>query len=192
MYGLRIDIPKAGSGTTNHGNTERRFFDNVSSTAEILGLNEDLIAKAKFLLQAMSSGFDIDTEKFRLYWLDLANLYIKLYAWYPMPKSIHVILTHGHAIIKTSPIPIGKLSEDAQEARNKDIRRYREKCSRKFAREKTMEDVFHRLLASSDLLISSLQNYEPKVSKPLPQEVMELLVEQRGTTFDVSEEINAS
>ena len=74
LYGLRIDIPKAGSGTSNDENTARRFFDNVSSTAKILGLNEDLIARSKVLLQAMSSGFDLDTEKFRFYCLDLANL----------------------------------------------------------------------------------------------------------------------
>ena len=129
LHGLRIDIPKAGSGTTNDGNTARRFFDNVSSNAEILGLNEDLIARSKVLSQAMSRGFDIYTEKFRLYSLDLANPYIKLCAWYPMPTSIHVILIHGHALIKASPLPIGKLSEDAQEARNKGIRRYRENFS---------------------------------------------------------------
>ena len=159
----------------------------VSLTADILGLNEDLIARRKVLLQAMSSGFDIDTEKFRLYCLYLANLYMKLYGWYPMPTSIHVILIHGYAIIKASSLPIGKLSEDAQEARNKDIRRNRENFSRKFARKKIMEGVFHRLLASSYPLILSLQNYEPKVSKPLPQADMELLVEQQCITFDDSE-----
>ncbi|CAH0546850.1 unnamed protein product [Brassicogethes aeneus] len=73
LYGLRIDIPKAGSGTTNDGNTARRFFEDVSSTARILGVDEELIAKSKVLLQAISSGFGIDTEKFKVYCLNLAK-----------------------------------------------------------------------------------------------------------------------
>ena len=175
LYGLRIDIPKAGSGTTNDGNTARRFFENVSSTAEILGVDEEIIAKSKVMLQAISSGIGIDTEKFKVYCLNLAKRYVELYPWYPMPTSVHVILIHGYAIIEASPLPIGRLSEDAQEARNKDIRRYRENFSRKYSREKTMQDVFYRLLASSDPIISSLQNYELKAGKPLPPEVSDLL-----------------
>ena len=175
LYGLRIDIPKAGSGTTNDGNTARRFFENVSSTAEILGVDEEIIAKSKVMLQAILSGIGIDTEKFKVYCLNLAKRYVELYPWYPMPTSVHVILIHGYAIIEASPLPIGRLSEDAQEARNKDIRRYRENFSRKYSREKTMQDVFYRLLASSDPIISSLQNYELKAGKPLPPEVSDLL-----------------
>ena len=34
---LRVDFPKQGFGTTNDGNTARRFFENQSKSAEITG-----------------------------------------------------------------------------------------------------------------------------------------------------------
>jgi len=62
---LLIDIPKPGFWTTNDGNTARRFFKNVSLTAGILGIDEDIIAMSKVVLQAISSGCAIDTEKLK-------------------------------------------------------------------------------------------------------------------------------
>ncbi|KAK9731650.1 hypothetical protein QE152_g13470 [Popillia japonica] len=38
---LIVDIPKSGSGTTNDGNTARRFFANPSLSSEITGLSEN-------------------------------------------------------------------------------------------------------------------------------------------------------
>lgn len=35
--GLRIDFPKPGFGSSNDGNTARRFFNNISQSAEITG-----------------------------------------------------------------------------------------------------------------------------------------------------------
>ena len=34
---LRIDFPKPGFGSSNDGNTARRFFDNYEKSAEITG-----------------------------------------------------------------------------------------------------------------------------------------------------------
>ena len=39
-----------------------------------------------------------------------------------MPASVHKILIHGEKIIASSVIPFGQLSEEAQEARNKDFK----------------------------------------------------------------------
>jgi len=89
---------------------------------------------------------------------------------------MHIVLIHGYAIIKAAPLPIGQLSEDAQEARNKDIRRFREHLSRISKRTKTMQDVLNNLLVSSDPHISSLQPRKVDDGKPLPPEVRELLL----------------
>ncbi|XP_078051928.1 uncharacterized protein LOC144478082 isoform X2 [Augochlora pura] len=43
--GLLLDIPKPGFGTTNDGNTARRFFKNPRQTLSITGIDEDLIYK---------------------------------------------------------------------------------------------------------------------------------------------------
>ena len=39
-----------------------------------------------------------------------------------MPVSVHKILVHWAAVVDALPLPLGMLSEWAQEARNKDIR----------------------------------------------------------------------
>ena len=92
-----------------------------------------------------------------------------------MPTSIHVVLIHGPLIIEWAPLPIGQLSEEAQESRNKDIKRYREHFSRKCSRESTMTDLFHWLLVSSDPLMSSLRSDQPKKNKNLSSEALKLL-----------------
>lgn len=43
-----------------------------------------------------------------------------------MPPSIHSILIHGYLIVEAVVLPIGMFSEEAQECKNKDIKRYRE------------------------------------------------------------------
>ena len=67
------------------------------------------------------------------------------------------------------------MSEEAQEARNKDFKRYREGFSRKCAREKTMDDVLHWLLVSSDPLISSLKKLPAKKSVTFSSDALKLL-----------------
>ena len=185
--GLRIDIPKGGAGTTNDGNTARRFFRDVSISAKILRVDEEVMEGCKVVLQTMSCGFDVDVQKFREFCLQIAERYVRLYKWYPMPTSVHIVLIHGYAAIDALALPIGQLSEDAQEARNKDIKKYREKHARKCSREKTMEDVFKRLLVSSDPLISSYQKMRPKTSDPLSSKVLKLLVSSQACTPNIKD-----
>jgi len=45
------------------------------------------------------------------------------YTWYYMLASVHKLLIHGSAIVSAALPPIGLLSEEAQEARNKDIKK---------------------------------------------------------------------
>ena len=40
-----------------------------------------------------------------------------------MPASIHLLLIHGADIVKNLSIPLGALSEEAQESKNKDFKR---------------------------------------------------------------------
>ena len=41
--GLIIDHPKPGFGSTNDGNTARRFFESYELSAAIIGIDKDLI-----------------------------------------------------------------------------------------------------------------------------------------------------
>ena len=55
---------------------------------------------------------------------------------------VRKILIHGHQIAESSLLPIGQMSEEAQESCNKFIKRFREDFSRKCDRIKNMEDIF--------------------------------------------------
>lgn len=127
-------------------------------TAEITRLDENIIKRFAVILQAMASGYNINITKFAQYTADTAKLFVELYGWYYMPVTVHKILIHGSEIIKSFIVPIGKLSEEAQEARNKDFKRFRENNTRKCSREDTNIDLLHILLISSDPYISSLRN----------------------------------
>lgn len=155
---LLIDIVKQGSGTTNDGNTARRFFEFPEKTAAITGLDEDLIRRFAVILQAITSGEIIDVPKFKEYTKITAEKYVELYDWYYMSSTVHKLLIHGGDIIAENAIvPIGSLSEEASEARNKDFRRFREHHSRKKSRQASNEDILNMLLLSSDPLITSIR-----------------------------------
>lgn len=54
QMGLLVDIVKQGHGTTNEGNTARRFFAKYKTSASITGVN--VIKKFGTILQVVSSG----------------------------------------------------------------------------------------------------------------------------------------
>lgn len=175
--GLLIGIVLQGKGTTHDGNTARRFFDDALLSAEITGVNEELITKCATILRVLSSGFAVDIDAFRAYALDTARLYVKEYSWYPMPTSPHKILIHGADVISIALLPIGMLSEESQEARNKDFRRFRENRCRKTSRVESNRDLLNIFLTSSDPIISSLRHPPQKKFHSITPEMLALLKE---------------
>jgi hypothetical protein len=122
--GLLVDVPKpGGNGTTNDGNTAKRFFRDPTLSASITGIDETLIRKCSVTLQALSSGYRVNATAFDNYAKETAKLFVSLCAWYYMPASVHKALIHESAIVSAALLPIGQLSEEAQEARNKDIKK---------------------------------------------------------------------
>lgn len=170
--GLLVDIPKAGYGNTNDGNTSRRFFSDIEVAADITGINIELIQRFRVILEVISSGFDVDTEKLGKYTMDTAKFYVELYPWQPMSPTVHKILMHAPSVIEHALLPIGQLSEEASEARNKHFRQYRESYSRKFSRKDCMEDVMNRLLLTSDPYFSSIRPRQNKKKLAISQEAL--------------------
>lgn len=68
------------------------------------------------------------------------------------------------------------MTEEAQEARNKDFKKFREHHSRKCSRVKLNTDVFNIFLLSSDPFITSKRNLTKKNLSTLPKEAMKLLL----------------
>ncbi|KAE8739180.1 hypothetical protein FOCC_FOCC015321 [Frankliniella occidentalis] len=154
---ITVDKVVRGSGTSNTGNTARKFFDEPRITAEATGLDETLLHRLSVILDTLASGLDIDVEKFKTYAHETARLYVQLYPWNYVPSTVHKMLIHGHSAIEAAPVPIGMLSEEGSEALNKYVRNAREFHTRKFSSEATNEDLLKRLLVSSDPAISSLR-----------------------------------
>ncbi|XP_029053728.1 uncharacterized protein LOC114881192 [Osmia bicornis bicornis] len=116
----------------------------------------------KVILEVISSDYKIQYTKFAEYTMDTAKRYTELYPWYPMSPTMHKILIHGLIVIQNALLPIGQLSEEAAEARNKHFRMYRQQYARKFSRESCNLDVVNRLLLTSDPLLTGMR---PKVQK---------------------------
>jgi hypothetical protein len=93
-----------------------------------------------------------------------------------MPPSVHKILIHRQFIVASFVLPIGQVSEEAQESRNKVIKKYREHFTRKSYLIETNRDLFNRLLLSSNPKISGLHTVN-KRKKCFPDEVKELFEE---------------
>jgi hypothetical protein len=149
--GLLVDHAKpGGSGTSKDGDTARRFFRNLEISANITGIDKWLIKNCSVILEAISSGFQLNVQVFKNYALETAQLYVQLYPWYYMPASMHKILIHGTEIIEHALLPKVQLSEEAQETRNKDLKLYRRSRTRKVSRETTTRIyliycLFHRI-----------------------------------------------
>ena len=105
--GLLVDRPKPGFSNTNDGNTARKFFQNPQMSAEITGIDIEVITRFKIILQALSSGYDVNVAKFEEYTITTARLFVSKYPWFYIPPTVHKILIHGPAVIASAILPIG-------------------------------------------------------------------------------------
>ena len=76
--GLIIDVVKQGSGTSDDGNTARRFFSDPELTAEITGVNLELIERFAYSLHKLTSLEATDLDEFQKYTFETAQLYVRL------------------------------------------------------------------------------------------------------------------
>ncbi|XP_050314983.1 uncharacterized protein LOC126749358 [Anthonomus grandis grandis] len=160
--GLIVDKPKPGYGSTNDGNTARRFFQNPVLSSQITGIDKELIEKFHLILRILASGCNIDITNFRILLNDTRRLYLHLYSWYYMPSSVHKVLVHGCDIIDFFELPIGQLAEDALEERHKEFRKIRLCNSRKTSRVNANTDIISTLLLTSDPELSSYRQSTKK------------------------------
>lgn len=194
MMHIHPDRPKQGYGSTSDGNSARRFFADPTTASKATGVDETIIRRFSVILFSLSSGREVNIDKFQEYCSTTCTLYEEMYSWYLMTPTVHKILVHGPIIMKNSVLPLGQLSEEAQEARNKDIRNYRQFFTRKASRRLNVEDLFCRLMLSSDPVISSRRLLQKKTTKNLSRDVMEdlesLFVSCEENTEDESSESN--
>lgn len=94
-----------------------------------------------------------------------------------MTQTVHKLLIHGSEIIESAIVPIGQLSEEAQEYRNKDVKNYRRNLSRRNSRINSNRDLINRLLLSSDPALSFYGGTNKTKKKELTLEAQWMLKE---------------
>ena len=108
--------------TSKDYNMSWRFFADPELAGAITGIDVNLIYRFKVILEVISSGHKINIEKYSKYATDTAEMYVQLYPWHPVTPTMHKILIHGAIVIENALLPVGQLSEEAAEARNKYFR----------------------------------------------------------------------
>lgn len=87
--GLLVDKPKPGFGSSNDGNTARRFFHNYEESAKITGIDNNIIYRFYIILLALTSSFTINVTKFKEFCLETATfLFSYIHGILCQPQSI--------------------------------------------------------------------------------------------------------
>ena len=118
-----------------------RFMKFIMKIAE---LDEELIRRCGTILNVINTGYAIDVEKFREYTFATAKLYVDKYKWHKMSVTVYKVLMHGADIAKSASLQISALTEEAQEHRYKDMKRFRESNCMKTDRKRTYTDLAHK------------------------------------------------
>ena len=152
-----MDEPRpGGTGNYNDGNAARTAFKRSEEFAAAPGIDEQLIHRLHVVLQAVSCCLPLSNEALAAYCTETAELYVHLYAWSPMPTTLHRLLMHSAEVVQQCLLPVGMMSEEAAEARQKDARLFRLHRAHRESRHHTMADILGRLLITSDPIISSM------------------------------------
>ena len=117
---LLVDFPKQGFGNTNDGNTARRAFEDAEIFLDITGVKVELIVCFRTILNAVFSGFSLNSEAVTKYCLETTDLIIKEYNWFVIPPSVHKLLEHCVQVSSSLELPIGFYSGvlESSEQRN--------------------------------------------------------------------------
>lgn len=82
-------------------------------------------------------------------------------------------------MVQELPLPPGLLSEEAQESRTKHLRFYRRHHTRKCSLKKGYEDLYNRLILTSDPIILQHFPRRQKKGQPYSKEVLRLMTSPR-------------
>ena len=168
--GLKIDQPTNDGGTTSTGNIARQCFLNKNDfiswvTTMIPNDLRDPISRLhtnlSVILRIYNSNQAIDTEKLENLCKDTYEFILITFPWANITPSLHRLLAHSPELIRDCNDGYGlkNFSEEAVEACNKLIRRYREHLARKVSFTANARDIFVRLLSQSDPILANFRKF---------------------------------
>lgn len=94
------------------GRTSRVAFKNADRFGNIVALPEELIVDLRKMIDALSSGHDIDPDKFQNLadsWVDRFHQTNMQWNWFS--PYMHMLMVHGSEILRALPLAPGLLSE---------------------------------------------------------------------------------
>ncbi|KAE8738514.1 hypothetical protein FOCC_FOCC016005 [Frankliniella occidentalis] len=86
---LIVEVSKPGGGTSNDGNTARRFFKAQKQSAAILEVDPRVVRRFAVMTAVLAYNEEIDDEA---YAKETAELCVQLYGWFPMSSTVHKML----------------------------------------------------------------------------------------------------
>lgn len=110
-FSIRVDEVKHGPGTSVNGNTARKCFNDISTFAEALGVDKELVKRLAFVLLAFKQKEDLNMEQLDKYCTETYTLFFKLYPWAKMNPTVHKMLRHGVDIAKEFPLSLAYFAE---------------------------------------------------------------------------------
>ena len=136
-------------GTTTTGNVEKIVFQNSVITAQICGVTESVVKNLFILWGTLSCGFHIDSDKFGKLCKATEDTYfdpVNGVRWYHLTSTLHKVFKRSKVILDHCILPIEMTSEEASEANNKNLRKFRMNHARKMhARKNTWKNVMYNV-----------------------------------------------
>ena len=159
--GMKVDQPSSEGGTSSTGNIARSCFMNkndfltwVSTVipSEFRDTLKIIHCNISAILRVFTSSRQINTTQLNILCKYTYELIVIKLPWVNISPSLHKLLAHCVELIETCNDGCGmkEYSEEALEACNKLVRRYRENLSRKCSFELNSRDILMRLLTNSD------------------------------------------
>ena len=175
------DQPKKVAGNSN---TVEKFFKKSTQSSEITGISEEPMKRIRIIIKMLSSMRRVDSVRFGYHASETKKLLEDSSPWFGLTPTVYNILDDSSPIIQHHSLLIGVPTEEAQEARHKECRRFRLHNTKKNARDNCNFDWLSLLLVSPDPIVDGYRDPLPKQGKTHGK-VVEILLESNPETFTV-------
>ena len=151
---IKVDFPKQGFGNTNTGNVGWVFFKNYAITSQILGIDRELLRLFLEILNNLNSKKEVAIEEHFKLCSQAFSILREKYSDSRYSPTVHKILAHSSQILSFLK-STGLYSEQAQEAKNKEVRFLRLNRARKMSRVANLTDIMRNMWAKSSYYLRS-------------------------------------
>ena len=85
--------------------------------SEIIGTDKEVMHGLYVVLCVVCCKEEVDITKFEAYCDRLQDLILEKYTWHPTSSSVHKLLNHAAAVMRTLHMPLGYMTEECLEVK---------------------------------------------------------------------------